>query len=203
MDSNVQFRANRQQFVVSSELGPIYRRTVIRAVAGLGEPIELSGGVRSAVTHRPDQATSHQGRAVGGASASRNRRFESVPLQRGVYCEPHFRGAFHRRTEGRNPSPSKLLRQRTRRWHPDEMVVPIARKRMYLSRAVDHEGEILDISAHYHSLIAVRAAISKVPTRAHLPAVYAKAAMRTKARKLERKTRAAELDMEIMRAPGG
>ena len=58
-----------------------------------------------------------------------------------------------------------------RRWHLDEMVVPIARKRMYLSRAVDHEGEILDISAHYHSLIAVPAAISKVPTKAHLPAV--------------------------------
>jgi len=37
------------------------------------------------------------------------------------------------------------------------MVVPIARKRMYLSRAVDHEGEILDISAPYHSLIAVPA----------------------------------------------
>jgi len=30
--------------VVSSELGPIYRRTVIRAVAGLGEPTELSDG---------------------------------------------------------------------------------------------------------------------------------------------------------------
>jgi hypothetical protein len=43
--------------VVSSELGPIYRRTVIQAGAGLGEPIELSGGARSAVTHRPDQAT--------------------------------------------------------------------------------------------------------------------------------------------------
>ena len=73
---------DRQQFVVSSESGPIYRRTIIRAVAGLGEPIELSGGVPSAVTHRPDQATSHQGRAVGGASASRNRRFESAFLQR-------------------------------------------------------------------------------------------------------------------------
>ena len=36
-----------QQFVVSSELGPIYRRTVVRAVAGLGEPIELSDGVRA------------------------------------------------------------------------------------------------------------------------------------------------------------
>jgi hypothetical protein len=104
-------------------------------------------------------------------SFPRDRWFESTSLQRGVYCEPHFRGAFLRRTEGRNPSRSKLLRQSTRRWHLDEMVVPIARKRMYLSRAVDHEGEILDISAHYHSLIAVPAAIGKVPTEARLPAV--------------------------------
>jgi hypothetical protein len=51
-------------------------------------PIELSGTVRGAATHRPDQAASHHGRAVGGASASRNRRFESVPLQRRVSCEP-------------------------------------------------------------------------------------------------------------------
>jgi hypothetical protein len=42
---------------------------------------------------------------------------------------------------------------------------------MYLSRAVDHEGEILDISAHYDALIAVPATISKVPTKAHLPAL--------------------------------
>jgi hypothetical protein len=42
------------------------------------------------------------------------------------------------------------------------MVVRIARKRMYLWRAVDHEDEILDISAHYDSLIAVPATISKV-----------------------------------------
>jgi hypothetical protein len=54
----------------------------------------------------------------------RDRQFESGLLQRGVYSEPHFRGAFHRRTEGRNPSRSKLLRQRTRLWHLDEMVVP-------------------------------------------------------------------------------
>jgi hypothetical protein len=40
---------------------------------------------------------------------------------------------------------------------------------MYLWRAVDHEGKILDISAHYASLIAVPAKISKVPTKAHLP----------------------------------
>jgi hypothetical protein len=80
------------------------------------------------------------------------------------------------------------------------MVVPIARKWMYLWRAFDHEGKILDISARCDILIAVPATISKVPTRAHLPAVQATAAMTTKARKLARKTRAAELDMEIMRA---
>jgi len=31
------------------------------------------------------------------------------------------------------------------RWHLDEMVVQIAGRRMYLLRAVDHEGEILDV----------------------------------------------------------
>ena len=31
------------------------------------------------------------------------------------------------------------------RWHLDEMVVRIAGKQMYLWRAVDHEGEILDV----------------------------------------------------------
>src|ERR1700738_3645985 len=31
------------------------------------------------------------------------------------------------------------------RWHLDEMVVRIAGKRMYLWRAVDHEGEVLEI----------------------------------------------------------
>jgi transposase-like protein len=31
------------------------------------------------------------------------------------------------------------------RWHLDEMVVRIAGRRMYLWRAVDHEGEILDV----------------------------------------------------------
>ena len=43
-----------------------------------------------------------------------------------------------RRLRERRPRPSC-------RWHLDEMVVRIARKRMYLWRAVDHEGEILDI----------------------------------------------------------
>src|SRR5947199_831200 len=31
------------------------------------------------------------------------------------------------------------------RWHLDEMVVRIVGKRMYLWRAVDHEGEVLDV----------------------------------------------------------
>src|SRR5712675_2387060 len=42
----------------------------------------------------------------------------------------------------------KLRRCRPRpsdRWHLDEMVVRIAGKRMYLWRAVDHEGEALEI----------------------------------------------------------
>jgi hypothetical protein len=48
------------------------------------------------------------------------------------------------------------------------MVVRITHKRMYLWHAVDYEGEVLDISAHYGSLIAVSATISKEPTKAHL-----------------------------------
>src|ERR1700747_3715045 len=42
----------------------------------------------------------------------------------------------------------RLRRRRPRpsdRWHLDEMVVRIAGKRMYLWRAVDHEGEVLDM----------------------------------------------------------
>src|SRR5436305_9647334 len=42
----------------------------------------------------------------------------------------------------------RLRRSRTRpsdRWHLDEMVVRIAGKRMYLWRAVDDEGEVLDM----------------------------------------------------------
>jgi len=47
----------------------------------------------------------------------------------------------------------------------------MATSSLHLIDGVDHEGEILDISAHYDSLIAVPATISKVPTKAHLPAV--------------------------------
>jgi hypothetical protein len=47
------------------------------------------------------------------------------------------------------PLITRKLRQRrprpSDRWHVDEMVVRIAGRRMYLWRAVDQEGEILDI----------------------------------------------------------
>src|SRR5947208_14146920 len=43
-----------------------------------------------------------------------------------------------RRLRGGRPRPSN-------RWHLDEMVVRIAGKHMYLWRAVDHEGEVLDM----------------------------------------------------------
>src|ERR1700747_3055577 len=43
-----------------------------------------------------------------------------------------------RRLRERRPRPSG-------RWHLDEMVGRIAGKRMYLWRAVDHEGEVLDM----------------------------------------------------------
>src|ERR1700756_5418806 len=49
-----------------------------------------------------------------------------------------FGPVIARRLRQRRPRPSD-------RWHLDEMVVRIAGKRMYLWRAVDHEGEILDI----------------------------------------------------------
>ena len=49
-----------------------------------------------------------------------------------------FGPGFARRLRRSRPRPSD-------RWHLDEMVVPIAGKRMYLWRAVDHEGEVLDM----------------------------------------------------------
>ena len=49
-----------------------------------------------------------------------------------------FGPAIARRLRRCRPRPSD-------RWHLDEMVVRIAGKRMYLWRAVDHEGEVLDM----------------------------------------------------------
>ena len=39
----------------------------------------------------------------------------------------------------------RCLPRPSNRWHLDEMVVRIACKHMYLWRAVDHEGEVLEI----------------------------------------------------------
>ena len=47
-----------------------------------------------------------------------------------------FGPTIARRLSRRRPRPSD-------RWHLDEMVVRIAGQRMYLWRAVDHEGEVL------------------------------------------------------------
>jgi transposase-like protein len=49
-----------------------------------------------------------------------------------------FGPVIARRLRERRPRPSD-------RWHLDEMVVRIAGKQVYLWRAVDHEGEILDV----------------------------------------------------------
>ncbi len=49
-----------------------------------------------------------------------------------------FGTAFARRLRRGRPRPSS-------RWHLDEMVVLIGGKRMYLWRAVDDEGEVLDV----------------------------------------------------------
>ena len=49
-----------------------------------------------------------------------------------------FGPAIARRLRQRRPRPSD-------RWHLDAMVVRIAGERMYLWRAVDHEGEVLDM----------------------------------------------------------
>src|SRR3981189_3675953 len=49
-----------------------------------------------------------------------------------------FGPGFARRLRRSRPRP-------TDRWHLDEMVVRIAGRRMYLWRAVDHEGEVLDM----------------------------------------------------------
>src|SRR4051812_13930638 len=49
-----------------------------------------------------------------------------------------FGPAIARALRGCRPQPSD-------RWHLDEMVVRIAGRHMYLWRAVDHEGEVLEI----------------------------------------------------------
>jgi putative transposase len=53
-------------------------------------------------------------------------------------CVLKFGPAIARRLRRCRPRPSD-------RWHLDEMVVRIAGRHMYLWRAVDHEGEVLEI----------------------------------------------------------
>src|SRR5262249_22727389 len=54
-----------------------------------------------------------------------------------------FGPVIARRLRRRRPRPSN-------RWHLDEMVVRISGEHMYLWRAVDHEGEVLDMLVQRH-----------------------------------------------------
>jgi len=75
---------DRQRFRGFVRVGPIYRRTGHLTSAGLGIPIELSGGGPRSRHSPPGSGGAIHRRAVGGASAWRNQRFESVPLQQRV-----------------------------------------------------------------------------------------------------------------------
>jgi putative transposase len=64
----------------------------------------------------------------------------------------------------------RLRRHRPRpstRWHLDEMVIRIAGERMYLWRAVDHEGEVLDmlVQRRRDSRAALRLTLRKAQKR--------------------------------------
>ncbi len=74
-------------------------------------------------------------RDVEGLLAERGLEISYETVRRWVL---KFGPAIARRLRQRRPRPSD-------RWHLDEMVVRISGKRMYLWRAVDHEGEILDM----------------------------------------------------------
>src|SRR6266403_674446 len=56
------------------------------------------------------------------------------------------------------------------RWHRDEMVVRIAGRQMYLWRAVDHEGEVLDMLVQRRrdkraALRLMRKLLMQIPTK--------------------------------------
>jgi transposase-like protein len=72
-------------------------------------------------------------RDVGELLAERGHDISYETVRRWVL---KFGPAIARRLRQRRPRPSD-------RWHLDEMVVRIAGERLYLWRAVDHEGEIL------------------------------------------------------------
>src|SRR5438105_3473321 len=71
-------------------------------------------------------------RDVGELLAERGLEVSYETVRRWVL---KFGPGFARRLRRSRPRPSD-------RWHLDEMVVRIAGKRMYLWRAVDHEGEV-------------------------------------------------------------
>ena len=64
-----------------------------------------------------------------------------------------FGPGFARNLRRLRPRPSAT-------WHLDEMVVPIRGRRMYLWRAVDSEGEVLDL--------LVQSALSHLASKGHL-----------------------------------
>jgi putative transposase len=74
------------------------------------------------------------------------RDVEDILAERGILVShetirrwvTHFGPIYARRLRARRPSP-------TGRWHLDEVFVAIAGRQMYLWRAVDDEGEVLDI----------------------------------------------------------
>ena len=74
------------------------------------------------------------------------RDVEDLMAERGVIVSyetirrwvTHFGPIYARRLRAMRPVP-------TERWHLDEMFVSIAGRQMYLWRAVDDEGEVLDI----------------------------------------------------------
>ena len=78
-----------------------------------------------------------------------------------------FGPGFARRLRRCRPRPSD-------RWHLDEMVVRIAGKRMYLWRAVDHEGEVLDMLVQRRrdkraALRLMRKLLQEIRLRAEIP----------------------------------
>ena len=76
-----------------------------------------------------------------------------------LWREALFSQQLANQLDGRNACLAWYRSRPSDRWHLDEMVVRIADKRMDLWRAVDHEGEILDVlvqrtyPAPLHSLL--------------------------------------------------
>ena len=85
------------------------------------------------------------------------------PIRRWVL---KFGPEFARRLRRGRPRPSS-------RWHLDEMVVRIGGKRMYLWRAVDDEGEVLDVPVQRRrNKAAARKLMGKLPKKqGYAPAV--------------------------------